>query len=605
MCEAKTVGDCAQPVVDGSRCHQRSRPWQHDGVCITPQGHCNVPETRVFKFAVIARLRQLQRPPGSKPVTKLWMRGSGPGLSWEKSLELKKTASAIDVWKAELSYTSDSDALPCESAAHCALNQGALEFRLYRDEMAQDDMLGPNFYIPLPISHSLSGSADFLIRDVTVHPWFDGKAITLSEFQVSSSRYVTGVAGEMKLRVTILHPPSYQYNVRKSYPLVIMFGTREPKHIVPLLEHMYIHEASIQEAVVISIPYMDAAPFCKFNPFQGSQKWVCKTSQSQCHTCQTCWDLRRAERCDKEEFMDKVKSCLRAEHCHGRVDELLDFIEFDILPQVSERTLNRLQLDFPRNRISIIGFDGAGLLSCYAALTRPMVYGKAGCLSAPFSWPLTSLTEARPGLGQVFHQLNESFWRLPPLRVQYLTQHYYIDVGERDNQYFPTIDAHHYTEQFVNNLTDILNLRMDENIVYASVPGAGNSYYHHPNGGDQVLHRIKYPLLYFLRADGGPSNEYTRMQKIKETSYAERHAKIGLESKPASSEHETAAAAQMPNDTRSGGHCSAFGERGAGSIHDTVVPLPIYLASIGKYSPLHILVSIGIGELYIWQNFYI
>lgn len=569
VCEARRVGDCAQPVIDGARCHQRSRSWQHDGVCITPQGYCNVPDTRVFKFALIARLRQLQRPRGSKPVKKLWIRGSGPGLSWEKSIELKRTASTIDTWKLELSYTSNSDALPCKVTTHCAFNQGALEFRLYRDELALDDMLGPNFYISLPISHSMFGATDFLLPEVTVYPWFDGKTITLSEFEISSSRYVTGVTGEIKPKVTIMYPPSYHFNVRKSYPLVIIFGTREPVHIAPLLEHMYVHEASIQEAVVVSIHYMDPAPFCMFNPFpDGSKTWVCKTWQSRCHTCQSCWDPRRAERCERQEFMDKVDNCLRTLHCYGRADQILDFIELDLLPQVAERTLNRVQLDFPRQRISIIGFDGAGLLSCYAVLTRPMMYAKAGCLSAPFFWPLISLTEAQPGLGQVFQQLNESFWRLPPLRAQYLHQQYYIDVGERDNHYFPTIDPYQYAEQFINNLTGILKLKMDEHIVYSTVPGAGNSYYHHPNGGEEVLHRIKYPLLYFLKAKGGPNNQHARMQKITESWYAQH------DGKEPSSEEEVA----VLNDTRRG-HCLASEHD---TIHGTVVPIPIYLASIGK-----------------------
>ncbi len=483
-----------------------------------------MPNSAEFKLAVVAQWRKLRKTPDSKSITTLWMRGSGPGLSWEKSTELKKTASSIDTWKAELSYTSGSDSLRCLSSSHCSTNQRALEFRLYRDELASEGMLGPNFFIPLPLSHSLSGTVDFLTPTVTVKPWFDGNKITVSSYIQTSSESVTGRMSQMIVKVSLLYPPSFEYNVRKTYQLVILFGKKEPMLVAPLLEHLFVHDATVKEVFVVVIGYLDKAPFCNSSPFNpAGTLFVCKSGVT-CHDCQSCWDERRAERCDREEFIDKTNRCLKGVKCNGHGDEILDMIELDILPEIQERAQNRLLIDFPRNRLSIIGMDGAGLLACYAALTRPTIYANAGCMSAPFNWPLLELEkEFDPRvMASLLSRINGSIRRLPSLQMEYITQKYYVDNGDNDNFYFPSVDAHRYTEWFISRLQDDLGLRINENIVYAKIPGLSNSYYHHWYHGERVLHTLRYPLLYFFRAQGGPSKTYSRTLQITEESYAKR-----------------------------------------------------------------------------------
>ena len=584
--EGREVGRCFQNV-EGSRCHERNKAWQRDGVCMfkgsaggQPGPVCAVPDKRTFKFAIIAKLRQLKKIPGTKPIIKLWIRGSGPGLSWEKSTEMKKTASALDVWRTELSFDADSGALPCLSSSYCAMNQAALEFRLYRDELAQDGMLGPNTYVPLPISHSLSGAADFMIPEVAIQPWFDGMKITKTEFTISSSMHVTGKEGELEVGVTLLYPPSFDYNIHKSYPLVIMFGAKEAVLITPLLEHMFVHEASIDEVVVASIHYLDAAPFCLLNPFKDSEIWRCKTGQT-CHQCQSCWDYRRAEPCDKEEFIEKAKKCLTVAQCGGRGEEILDFIELDLLPNLLERTANRLLLDFPRSRVTIIGYDGAGLLACYAALTRPTVYGNAGCLSAPFAWPLKHLL---PDVTETFGMQGVYELKLlpqPKLQMEYATQKYFIDTGEKDNFFFPVVNPFHYTERFISSLKEKLKLRDNVNILYSSFPGMDNSYYHFPDSGGKMLQRMRHPLLFFLGAKGGPSRNFSKMLQITQRSYAERNAKLGI----SGTDKDVTSTAPGTSGTDHEAHnnsrfCTAHTEL-AKSKND--VPLPVFLATLGKF----------------------
>ena len=581
-CEGRIVGRCFQEI-EGSRCHGKGMSWQHDGVCVVNEQNipqCTVPDTATFKLAVIAKLRQLKRLPGSEFVSTLWMRGSGPGLSWEKSVELKKTAVSVDTWRAELSYSSTSDSLPCLSPSQCTMNQGALEFRLYRDKLGIETMLGPNFYIPLPISRSLAGAVDFLTPKVTVYPWFDGDKIRITRFTLEHRTQLS--QDTLKLNVTLLYPPSFDHNVRKSYPLVILFGKKEPAYISPLLEHMFIHEASIQEAVVAVIEYLDTAPFCFFNPIQhpwygGGNVWRCKAGRSTCHDCQSCWDNRRTEACDKDEFIQKAMNCLTYDHCKGRGEVMLNLIESSLLPELLERTANRLLVDFPRQRISIIGMDGAGLLACYAAVTRPVVYGNAGCLSAPFAWPIRSL-EIDPvaHMGKILYQLNISLLAQPGLQMQYLTQKYYIDTGERDNFFFPVIDAHRYTHWFIDKLQEQLGLQMDENIVYANIPKMSNSYYHHPYHAQRILHTIRHPLRFFLRAEGGPNREFSRMLHLSEESYGERSAQLELSSGVV---HQLGEGTQ----TLWTNHCTEAAP-GHDKKSSNDVPLPVFLSVLGKCS---------------------
>lgn len=578
--EGKVVGECRQQV-EGSRCHGRKKPWQHDGVCyLYSHGQkCIVPDSRTFKFAVVARLRQLKRIPGSPPVKSLWMRGHGPGLSWEKSIELKKSASAIDVWRAELTYQSDSDALRCLSATHCTANQGAMEFRLYRDRLGQDSMLGPNFYIPLPLSNSMFGAADFLMPEVTVYPWFDGDMITKSHFIIKSSIHVTGRESELQFNVTLLYPPSFDYNIRKTYPLVLIFGRRETALVAPLLEHMYSYEASIQEAMVVFIDYKEEAPFCLFSPFKHSLIWRCKGDQRHCHSCQSCWDPARIEPCDREEFVTKTRRCLKAVNCGGRAGAVLNLIELDLLPALLERTANRIQVDFPRDRLSIIGYSGAGLLACFAAVTRPLVYGNAGCLSAPFTWPIKGFKpRSLTGMYTFFPKLVTRIQQQPGLRMQYFSQKYFIDVGEQDSASLPVVDSHISAETFITLLQTKLKLQMNRNIMFASVPNMGKSYYHHPWGGTDVLHRLKYPLLYFLRAEGGPNKDYSRILKITEESYGERAGKLPPAEETMSSDSADLAVNWLNNS----GHCSVEYTRREASKKSNDVPLSVFLSTLGE-----------------------
>ena len=590
ICGARNIGKCIKDV-HGSNCHQPNSKWQHDGVClrdeITLRTNCHVPDSRQFKFSIAARLRQLKMIPGVKKVTNLWIRGSGPGLSWEKPLALQKSASALDKWKIDISYKYDSNALLCLSTSHCSLQQKAVEFRVYRDELGKQDMLGPNFYIPLPVSNSMAGALGFSPPEVTVYPWFDGTSTAVQKIHIPIDTSVTKNLGTLTFHMIL--PPSFDFNARKTYPLVLLFGAPTITHI---LEHMYIYEASIKEAIVVAIDYVDDAPFCAFNPFiedmtpinfESSKIWRCKGGNRQCHDCMSCWDVQRREKCDKDEFIHQATRCLQAVECFGRADDLLDLIELKLLSEVSRMTQSRVQVNFPRDRMSIIGFDGAGLLACYAALTRPYHYQHAACLSAPFHWPMPSLANVgenrmRQGIGEVLHELNATLLLTPGLRLIHMTQKYYIDIGERDNFFFPVVDQYESAQWFLQLLKDTLWLEDSKNVLFSVVPNGGNSYYHHKRGGMEVFNRIKVPLLLFLRAEGGPGRDFPRIMKISDTVHHERELSLGITSRKVEDlESEE-------NDTTTRDSCYAFGRRWREPESPSGVPVPVFLITVGKFT---------------------
>ena len=593
--QSRNVGRCIQDV-HGSSCHQPKSSWQHDGVCLrddqTLRTSCHIPDSRKFKFSIAVRLRQLKVIPGVKKVTKLWMRGTGPGLSWEKPLALHKSADAIDKWKIDISYTYDSNALLCVDASHCSLQQKALEFRLYKDELGKEGMLGPNFFVPLPVSNSMTGAVGFTPPEVTVYPWFDGKTASLHQIHIPLDATMLEKSDKKSdkkstLTFNLIIPPSFDFNARKTYPLVLLFGAPTIAHI---LEHMYIHEASIKEAFVVTIDYIDGAPFCALNPFiedmtpltfGNSKVWRCKSGSKQCHNCQTCWDSQRLEKCAKEEFITQAARCLQEVDCSGRVDDLLDLIELKLLSEIAKLTQSRAQVNFPRERMSIIGFNGAGLFACYATLTRPFYYQNAACLSAPFYWPMPSLSNIgtnrdHQGIGQVLQELNSSLLVTPGLRMLHMTQKFYVDVGEEDNFFFPIVDQYEYAQWFVQLLKNTLWLEDGTNVHFAVIPKAGNSYYHHEKGGLEIFNRLKLPLLYFLRAEGGPNRDFPRIVKVTDTAFHKRKQDYQA-SKQASEE-----AAESVNETTIQGNCYASGRRWREEESPTRVSIPLYLASVGK-----------------------
>ena len=364
------VGRCTK-LREGSKCRSTHSELELDqGVCIYDElkkPACHKPDSRRFSFKLVAAIRQLTD--DTEPIRSLWLRGSGPGLSWERAKEMKRVKDGF--WALDINYIYDSNALLCLKSTQCSLNQRSLEFRVHKDDLGREDMLGPNIYIRLPISNSISGHSDFSPPNVFFYPWFDSKRVKVKSHTFSTPLYFHRLNKYMK--VSIFYPPSYYHNAWKRYPVVILFGTRAKRQIVPLLESMYVYESNIKEAIVVSVHDQSInPPYCDYNPFElipetvtgneatnyrGNYVWRCHSVRyKDCHACMTCFDPNREDSCSVEEFYAESLRCdLHPFRCFARGGSKLDILENNVLPELSLMTAGRIMIDYPKDRISIIG----------------------------------------------------------------------------------------------------------------------------------------------------------------------------------------------------------------------------------------------------------
>lgn len=577
------VGTCSKNRTS-NRCTGANAFWQYDGICVDGDtSTCHVPESWRLSFKLVAAIDQRLNASGFVPIKNLWIRGAGPGLSWEISTKMTKIRQGH--WILDINYIYDSNALLCLQESRCSLNQKALEFRVYRDEHAVDGMFGPNLYVPLPVSGSNSGGLDFSPPLVLAYPWFDGnrvfKKFVYERNPLHFARWISP-----NVAANIYYPPSFEHNLFKRYPVVITFGKSIKNSLVPLLESMYVHESSIEEAFIFVMSAEHPAPFCEFNPFTvleadpsvSGENYVyrCHAHSDECRECMTCFHPDRAELCDAGEFSEQAERCgMNRVHCKCLADAFLDNIENILIPKMSVQTLGRIMVDFPKDRISIIGIDGTGLMACYAALSRPLVYKNAACMSAPFHWPLRSLTtkesRKKQGVGLFLDEVAERMELRKEFQVLHTTQRYYIDVGEYDNDYLPIVDEHNYSDWIVDQLKSRFKIDEANILYYKNVRWGGNSVHTLRRDGDiRLLNRIKLPLLFFLKPEGGLSADHPRTPVILKQDYTHRNKKVvpvAVHSKPT-----VVAAAKKPKR-----NCEDLLE-----TNSKIVSVPVFLLSIGK-----------------------
>ena len=424
---------------------------------------------------------------------------------------------STNTWMATLEYIVDHNSVLCTSLNNCLFTHTALEFRIYTDQSGTGDMVGPSFYFPLPIYNSLSGSADFKAPNLTVYPSFEAGGIEKS-FILSSNMLIPDFIRQCKClnykSQSILLPPTFYTNRMKKYPVVIVLGNSGKIVIKPLLKHMY-NESAIQEAIVVHLSIKDT---CKYSPYSVNTVWKCKGA-SDCHRdCQWCWAPDRDDKCMPDEFRMLAKKCLIATRCYSIGEQLLEYIEHYLIHYIQVKVSYRAQLNAPRSRISIIGHGYAGLLACYAAITRPHLFGNAGCLSPTLYAPLDGLTSHRIGLPwTVSNQLALH----PEKKGLYNSQLYYIDIGDNDDFEFPLNDPLAATQNLVGLMKDKLGLEENKNIVLSVVPNEGNGMYRKiGETNENLLQRLRFPLQAFLKPQGG-TREHPRIQAVADMSHME------------------------------------------------------------------------------------
>jgi len=476
-----------------TRCNIPGKPWALDPICLN-DNTCRFPEPLILGYSITARI-QVDKS-RKKRTGSLYVRGLGPGLAgWGTPLELKRTG-RLDTWKLSIQYKINATSFACSTTVTCSFNQQAVEFRIYGDENGEDDMIGPNFYFRLPISGSPI-SSDFLSPELAVFPWFDNKQVTLKSISVSNPHLFSSTATTQNL---LALPPSYEFNTHRTYPLVVTFGINELRSMLQVLERGFVYDASVQEVVIVAIEYTG----CLLYPFYGG-KWECMDSNC-ADTCLFCWDHERTQACEENEFEEQLKTCAVEKSCGGSGDIILDYIINHLIPQVQVETRHRVEVGgFPTHRINIVGYNEGGLFACYAAIKYPHMFKSAACMSAPFHWPEKTLDKGYE-LQHIIRTIAENMTH--GLYSLYQSQKYYIDTGDRDSYFYPTVDSYLDTNNFVEELKE--KFQLEVNVIHMNFPTFSKSSVVDPQNL-AFVQRIRYALQVLFPVEGGPNKQFSRM----------------------------------------------------------------------------------------------
>lgn len=511
----RRIGGC-KPSENHLRCiGSRGQP---DGICLidyknTRRGPaCIAARTENFQFTMeVKYLPKSKKSQGDKLVKRLFIRGTGPGLSQTQSIQLSKSARNVHTWTTVISYASDSSGLKCMSSDHCSLNQGTMQFRLYLDDSGKQGMLGPDFVIHLPVSRSLSESRQFLTPKVAIYPWFNQNSSTVKHIKQTIS-----LEDDKKIHVqaTLVYPPSYNENTFKRYKLVLLL--ENDKHYIPQVDYLSSHIGLIDELVLLLLSPSEIAwgtsqqqgnhsfllPFDTYSMECGS------SNMEQCIKCHRCHDTKRIEPCDKDEFIARSKRCLYLKH-NKEVDEeiISNIIDHMIEAVRKEVGSNRLIFDPPGKRATVLGFGEQAVTAFILGLSKPDVFGNIGCLSPKFYLPMTAEYKLEHWIFKYIDAITRKYMdhSLPQLGCSalHISQKYYFSHGENDDINFPLGKTTGTTRNLINKLKRKFRLKDRVNIMYQVVKDQGLLY--PDNSSFPLMSLLQTPLLYFHQAEGAPS----------------------------------------------------------------------------------------------------
>lgn len=542
---AKVLGSC-RGSPDLARCALLQKPFHLDGVCYKEK--CMTPDPVEHQYAISVRYSPHSNTGGEQTLEEVWLRGSGPGLTWDRPIRMHKFE---DEWRFEFTYTSDSFARTCTRLNHCAFIQRAVEFRVYKDEQGRMGMLGPNYYFRLPLSQSTHSSNSSSLHTIQVYPWFNSKRFHEQYYDYLSynpaffraSRNWRSDQGIKPVTfMTVYYPPSFHENKYRMYPLVLIVGTHTLSTLLSLsyLEYAMVEEGSLEEVVFAVLPpmaYKGTFEECLVSPYENY--WFkCKTNKC-VEKCLTCGDPFRLDPCEPNQFRRQLFSCTVAQPCGQNAEEFLEMIELRVFPLIQEVTQNRVHLDFPRHRATITGYRTGGLFACWATLRRPDLFQNAACLSPSV---YLGIREGRP-----MYELKKEIARTAakatgnlPLKLLHSTQNYYIDIGERDSKPFPIYDAYQDTFDVVEDLKHHFHFRLGVNLHFNVFPKYSSAEGQHGsntiNNDIPYFHRLLYPLLTFFRPIGGGSQVSSRAPKLEELHFAEWEIQLQKKLLPSLSE---------------------------------------------------------------------
>jgi enterochelin esterase-like enzyme len=338
----------------------------------------------------------------SKDASKMYLRGSGLGLSWEKGKMMKNSAEK-DAWEFQLEFGIPGYELPNDKKP-----PARFEFRVYLDD--SQDMLGPNFVVALPLSTNAKNTSK--VPEFWWYPWFFSKKESVID------RYIYSPQLEGTRLVHVILPPSFQENTYKRYETMIVNDGQRLDMIVTQLSILMVQRALIKEVVVVGIPnsYVNRTQLLAVS--NGSEiKCISGTNLADCNGCVRC----NSSTCSYELLVDDYQRCykwVRIPKVYGQL--YLDFIQDTVIPECKSkyRALAGAQ------NFGIMGFSLGGLISCNAIWTRPQTFGSAACMSPSLWWPFHANATFPDDAGYEFTR--DTLMKYRGARPR---QKIYIDVG--------------------------------------------------------------------------------------------------------------------------------------------------------------------------------
>ena len=460
-------------------------------------GFCFVLDPVTFKYRVDARYFPKQP---TKDVQNLWIAGRGPGFSGAELILMRSTAMA-GKWTTELEFTVD---VQCGVLPICPIvNTWDIEIVLYKgDNMDEDRMMGHSFHFSLPISDSVFGSRSFHPPSITVSPWFHGSRVAVKEHTIPLPKDIAASfdmnTDDPMYNMVMMYPPSYEDNLDKKYPLVLVVGTAVVQMVSTVYQHLLVQVASLREAFVVGLSY-PAGKECLVL-FNNTKEYECKEGMCQAD-CQTCRDPQRKEPCDEADFLLEQQKCGRVRWCKGKGDVFVMLIEKYVISSVRELVGDRMVIDPPDYPLSIIGYHHGGLFACLVGLMRPGLFKNVACISPSFYIPQLDKLEyhfkyfLRDKVNMYIHNASKGF--------EHLDQTFYIDVGQNDHVHFPLYPSVAVAHEVLNMLTS-MGLKLNRNLFLRET--AGFSTYSLSDLQDiSYYYRILHPLQLFLHPGGNPS----------------------------------------------------------------------------------------------------
>ncbi|XP_028396865.1 uncharacterized protein LOC114520730 [Dendronephthya gigantea] len=337
--------------------------------------------------------------------SKMFVRGSGLGLSWDEGRIMHKTQQ--DTWELRLEYAIPSNL----DLVNGKKPPARFEFRVYLDD--SKNMLGPNFLLNLPMSTNVKNTSK--IPEFWEYPWFFNEKGTVERRTIYSPQL-----GEAR-SINVSLPPSFQENTYKKYETLFVNDGQRLGLLLPQLNILMVERALIKEVLVIGVVNSYANRTRLLAVSNGTDvHCINGTMQNRCNGCVSC----RSSFCSYEQLVDDYRRCYRwlaMPKVNGQL--YLDFIQDTLIPECESKYRS---LAGPQN-YGIMGFSLGGMISCHAIWTRPQTFGSAACMSPSLWWPFPENATFPDDAGYEFTR--STLMKHRGVRPR---QKIYIDVGSNE-----------------------------------------------------------------------------------------------------------------------------------------------------------------------------